>query len=228
MSYSIDRSAHTRGPGAIAAYDLREGKGGVVVRTGRGPVVLVRKSALGAAERHQDGGRGRGKPKKKPKLIAKRKPFVATGWTGAARSFGFKAVVKPGYKPGIKPFANAGGLTPTSRPAPARPIGGGGGGGGAAFTPDSAGVSWGPDEFAQASEQEIQEQEDAAAGGGGPAAAEAATSAQPGAPSDETAAQDEAVPVVTAAPVKKPLSTGTKLAVAAGIGYLLFSMWKGH
>lgn len=49
MSYTHDRSLGTRGVGAVAANDLREGRGGAVVRTGRGPVTIVRKPAsLGA------------------------------------------------------------------------------------------------------------------------------------------------------------------------------------
>ncbi len=41
VSYSRDRSAGTRGVGAVAARDLREGGGGAVVRTGRGVVTLT-------------------------------------------------------------------------------------------------------------------------------------------------------------------------------------------
>lgn len=44
MSYSIDRSARSRGVGAVASRDLRDGGGGALVRTARGGVMLQKSS----------------------------------------------------------------------------------------------------------------------------------------------------------------------------------------
>jgi hypothetical protein len=235
MSYSIDRSARTRGVNAIAARDLQgDDGGGAVVRTGRGPVVIVsrheglggfsarnpyrnqlpwqRAKALQWEKDHAPRSHiGKSRRKVRPQINVKvRRPFGP----GPKKGFGAKYIPVPGML-----------LAPTSHPAPpSSPSssftgggggggtwGGGGGGGGSTWGGGGGGGGGGGAEYDPSSEASIREQE---------AALEAATpDAGPGAPAPDAAEKPAA---------KAPMSSGMKIGVALAAGLALFSMFGKH
>jgi hypothetical protein len=210
MSYTRDRSSRTRGVGAVAATDLREGRGGAVVRTGHGSVRIVPKTALGATFTRR--------PKKGARDIwaGVRIPSgrVRPGMGRATASIPMRHVVTSrgtviltgGNRPATQSSPNGAAVdysgvrsTAAGKAATTSYGGGGGGGGGGGpmdFGPDAAAP---PDDEAAIREQEA-----------------AAAASQPD-------AGPEAAPDAAAA-VKPPMSTGTKVAAAAGVGWLLLKM----
>ncbi len=144
MSYTHDRSIGTRGVGAVAANDLREGRGGAVVRTGRGPVTIVRKPASLGALAFKKVVAKKTAWGKQPKLIPKRSVSTMGKQILTARAVASSPLmIHPGVTMVVPPSTTS--VSPYP-PAVAPPTTGYGGGGGSW----SSGGGWtpSPDEFA--------------------------------------------------------------------------------
>lgn len=247
MSYSIDRSAGTRGIGAVASRDLREGRGGAVVRTGSGPVRIVSRGGLGDAYTDAIKKYRELEAKKKQQAEQKRKAKFLPGY-GMTRAELEKVRARRGAKkPLVRPAPVALWKSPKARQAAAVQAAYLAARGGRARLPLTIPIVTAGGVVAQAipvpggALEQISPTTPppstsststyGGGGGGGFSMPTREPSSEASIQEAEAAAEarEAAEAATSAAPTaeKKPMSTGAKAVVALGLAAAVFYMWKG-
>lgn len=249
MSYSIDRSAGTRGIGAVASRDLREGRGGAVVRTGSGPVRIVSRGGLGDAYTDAIKKYRELEAKKKQQAEQKRKAKFLPGY-GMTRAELEKVRARRGAKkPLVRPAPVALWKSPKARQAAAVQAAYLAARGGRARLPLTIPIVTAGGVVAQAipvpggaleqispttpppSTSSTSTYGGGGGGGGGFSMPTREPSSEASIQEAEAAAEarEAAEAATSAAPTaeKKPMSTGAKAVVALGLAAAVFYMWKG-